>query len=271
MSSTSSKIAAFRKTVWAHYKNHGRHDLPWRKTKDLYKILVSEVMLQQTQVERVIPYYKQWLRQFPTVEALASAPLHEVLRAWQGLGYNRRAKNLHEAAKTVMATYKGKWPEHLEVLPGIGPYTARAVVAFAKNKDVVCIETNIRTVVMHHFFPTKKKVDDTEILKVLTKALPIGKSREWHSALMDYGSFLKRSGVKRNAQAKLYRKQEPFEGSRRQARGVILKALAKGSRTAVSLSSLLGPTRKEQVRIQLASLTKEGLIELKKGKFQLPG
>ncbi|MEK9160503.1 MAG: A/G-specific adenine glycosylase [Patescibacteria group bacterium] len=270
MSSTSSKIAAFRKIVLSHYRVHGRHDLPWRKTQDPYKILVSEMMLQQTQVERVIPYYKQWLKRFPTVRALAKAPLSEVLRAWQGLGYNRRAKMLHQAAKEVITTHKGKFPEQLEVLPGVGPYTARAVQVFSENKDAVCIETNIRTVVTHHFFPTTKKVDDKKIQEVLEKALPRGKSREWHSALMDYGSFLKRSGVRRNAQAKSYRKQEPFEGSRRQARGAILKALTKGPRTAMFLSAVLGPTRKAQLRAQLASLTKEGLIERTKGKFQLP-
>lgn len=271
MSSTSSKITAFRSVVFNHYRTHGRHDLPWRKTQDPYKILVSEVMLQQTQVERVIPYYKEWLKRFPTVHVLAKAPLADALRAWQGLGYNRRAKMLHQAAKEVATTHKGKFPEELEVLPGVGPYTARAVQAFAGNKDAVFIETNIRTVVTHHFYPKTKKVDDKKILEVLEKALPRGKSREWYSALMDYGSFLKRSGVRRNAQAKSYRKQEPFEGSRREARGAILKSLAKEPRTAVFLSALLGPTRKAQLRAQLASLTKEGLIELKRGKFQLPG
>lgn len=270
MSSTNSRIVAFRKLVWAHYKTHGRHDLPWRKTKDPYKILVSEVMLQQTQVERVIPYYKDWLKKFPTVRALAKTPLSDVLRAWQGLGYNRRAKLLREAAKTVVEKHKGVFPEDLESLPGVGPYTARAVGAFAYNRDAVFIETNLRTVVTHHFFPHKKKVDDKEILAILTAAFPKGKSREWYSALMDYGSYLKRSGVRINAKAATYKKQAVFEGSARQARGVIMKALAKGNRPASFLVELLGSKRRTQMRSQLASLTKEGLIELKGSAFRLP-
>jgi len=268
MSSTNSKILAFRKTVWDHYKKQGRHELPWRKTKDPYRILVSEVMLQQTQVERVIPYYKDWLRKFPTEKALAKASLAEVLRAWQGLGYNRRAKNLQEAAKEVAKL--GKFPEDLESLRGVGPYTARAVRAFAHNEDVVFIETNIRTVVTHHFFSIKEKVEDKEILSILEKALPKGKSREWHGALMDYGSFLKRSGIRINSKAKAYKKQEPFEGSRRQVRGAIVKALTRGPRTTAFLVEILGPKRRGSVRAQLASLTKEGLIELRQGKFRLP-
>lgn len=268
MSSTSSKITAFRKTVWDHYKKQGRHELPWRKTKDPYRILVSEVMLQQTQVERVIPYYKDWLRKFPTPEKLAKASLADVLKAWQGLGYNRRAKNLQAAAREVAK--QGKFPEDLESLPGVGPYTARAIRAFAHNEDVVFIETNIRTVVTHHFFPNKEKVEDKEILSILEKALPKGKSREWYGALMDYGSYLKRSGVRINSKAKTYKKQETFEGSRRQARGAILKALATGGRTSTFLVELLGPKRRVQLRLQLIALTKEGLIELRKGKFQLP-
>lgn len=270
MSFTPSKIKAFQEVVFDHYRRHGRHELPWRETTDPYKILVSEVMLQQTQVERVIPYYEDWLKKFPTVEKLAKAPLGEVLRAWQGLGYNRRAKMLREAAKVVKEKHKGVFPEDLESLPGIGPYTAGAVRAFAFNKNEVFIETNIRTVITHHFFRGKQKVDDKDILAVLEKALPKGKSREWYSALMDYGSSLKRSGVRLNARGKSYRKQEAFAGSRREARGAILKTLAKGSRPATFLTEILGPKRREQMRSQISSLTKEGLIELKKGKFTLP-
>lgn len=268
MSSTNSKIAAFRKTVWDHYKKQGRHELPWRKTRDPYKILVSEVMLQQTQVERVIPYYKDWLRKFPTVKALAKTSLADVLRAWQGLGYNRRAKNLQLAAKEVAKL--GKFPEDLESLSGVGSYTARAVSAFAHNEDVVFIETNIRTVVTHHFFSNKEKVEDKDILSILEKALPKGKSREWYGALMDYGSFLKCSGVRINSKAKTYKKQEAFEGSRRQARGALLKALTKGPRPASFLVELLGAKRRIQMRTQLAALTKEELIQLSRGNFRLP-
>lgn len=142
----------FRRLVWAHYKKHGRHELPWRKTHDPYRILVSEVMLQQTQVQRVQPYYREFLKQFPTARRLAEAPLSEVLKAWQGLGYNRRAKMLHAAAKEIAKHGMPKTALELEKLPGVGPYTARAVATFAYDADEILIETNIRTVVFHHFF-----------------------------------------------------------------------------------------------------------------------
>jgi len=227
-------------------------------------------MLQQTQVERVIPYYKDWLKRFPTPAALAKAPLAAVLRAWQGLGYNRRAKNLQASARAVVKEYKGKFPEDLESLPGVGPYTAGAVAAFAYNNEAIFIETNIRTAVMHHFFPGKGKVDDKRILLILEAALPKGRSREWHSALMDYGSHMKRSGIRINARAKSYKKQEPFEGSRRQARGAIVRVLSKGVRTGAFLTDLLGSSRRTQLRSQIASLTKEGLIVQTGNTFRLP-
>lgn len=274
MSSTSSrKIQQFQEAVLDHYKRQGRHALPWRASHDPYTVLVSEVMLQQTQVERVIAYYENWLKLFPDVRTLAKAPLSKVLRAWQGLGYNRRAKNLHAAAKAVVKDYKGLFPqspEELEKLPGIGPYTARAVAAFAYNQDVVFIETNLRTVVTHHFFPGTSKVDDKELMPLLERALIKGNAREWYSALMDYGSHLKRSGVRINPRAKSYVKQPAFAGSQREARGAILKALAKGARESAFLVEILGPSRRAQVKNQLASLTKEGMIELKAGKFRLP-
>jgi len=272
MSSTS-----FRGAVWEYYKKYGRHSLPWRKTRDPYKILVSEVMLQQTQVERVIPYYEDFIDEFPDVGALAAATLGKVLTAWQGLGYNRRAKMLHEAAKTVVKEYGGEFPKsaaELEQLPGVGPYTARAVAAFAYNTHDILIETNIRTVVMQHFFPRKKKVSDREIEKALKAAAPAAKenysAREWNWALMDYGAALKHAGVKTNARVKGYAKQAKFDGSFRQARGAVLRALAAGPLPSKKLTTLLGREREEQVKGALASLTKEGMIVLKKGKFALP-
>jgi len=228
---------AFKRTVWAFYKKSGRHDLPWRQTTDVYKILVSEVMLQQTQVERVMPFYKKFIRTFPTAKRLAAAPLAEVLRNWQGLGYNRRAKMLHQAAKELAIRKIISVPE-LETLPGVGPYTARAVAAFAFNEDVVVIETNIRTAVIHHFFPGKGKISDAEIEEVLLLALPKGKSREWYSALMDYGAHLKQSGISHNVRSATHVKQSKFIGSLREARGVILRELSHESMTRSHLENI---------------------------------
>ncbi len=254
-------INTFRKTVWAHYKKHGRHTLPWRKTKDPYKILVSEVMLQQTQVERVIPFYKNFLKKFPTPRALAEAPLGEALRAWQGLGYNRRARTLQSAAKSLMGRSgfpknSAEWKE----LPGVGRYSARAVVTFAYNHDEILVETNIRTAVIHHFFSKKKKVSDNEIEKILVQTLPRVRAREWYSALMDYGAHLKRSGTSHNARSKTYTKQPAFKGSLREARGAILRSLAEKPLSQKAIENLLGAPRKSQLKQALGALTKEGFI-----------
>ena len=271
----------FRKIVWAHYKKEGRHDLPWRpptlklqrdKTLSLYPVLVSEIMLQQTQVERVVPLYKNFMKQFPTAKKLAAASLAEVLKSWQGLGYNRRAKMLHSAAKQLVVAGSNLAIARLEELSGVGPYTARAVAAFAYNQDVVVIETNIRTVIIHHFFPKKKKVSDKEIEKVLIEVLPIGRAREWYSALMDYGAHLKRSGISHNARSIGNVKQSKFAGSLREARGAILRALSvKGDLpvTQTELESLLGPDRKLQVRAALAALCAEGMVAKRGRRYVL--
>jgi len=227
-------------------------------------------MLQQTQVDRVIPFYRAFLKQFPTAKALAAAPLKDALSAWQGLGYNRRAKMLHEAAKQIA---NGGFPKvifEIERLRGAGSYTARAVAAFAFNEDVIFIETNIRTAVMHHFFPKKKAVSDTEMLAILKRAFPSGNAREWYSALMDYGAHLKRSGVRTNHRVKGYAKQAKFDGSLRQARGAILRALLAGPQPAARLVSVLGTEREPQAKAAIASLAKEGLIEIARSRFRLP-
>lgn len=290
----------FRNIVWKYWKEQGRHDLPWRKTTDPYKILVSEVMLQQTQVERVIPHYRSFLERFPTVRALAEAPLSEVLISWQGLGYNRRAKMLHEAAKCILTQQPVStaqkntrlnlvFPENaseLEKLPGIGPYTAGAVVAFAYNHDGIFVETNIRTVITHHFFSTQQLgktvsqntiiydsildlVDDRDIRKVLEKVYPQGRAREWYAALMDYGAHLKRSGVRINAKAKDYKKQSAFRGSGREVRGAIVRALSGTSQTESALTKLFPKERASQMEEQIEKLAKEGIIVKKGATYSL--
>jgi A/G-specific adenine glycosylase len=230
-------------------------------------------MLQQTQVDRVRPYYERFLERFPNVEALAAAPLGDVLALWQGLGYNRRARMLHEAAKALVQNHKGIVPKdirELEALPGIGAYTARAVAAFAHNEDVVFVETNLRTAVMHEFFGTREKVSDAEIIEILAKALPKGESRKWYAALMDYGAHLKRSGVRINAKSKGYTKQKAFKGSAREVRGAILKALIRGKRTRAAIEGIMGDDRKEEVRTQLARLAGEGLLTIHGTRISLP-
>ena len=148
----------------------------------------------------------------------------------------------------------------LEELPGVGPYTARAVAAFGYNLDVIVVETNIRTAVIHHFFPKKKKVSDKEIEKILIEALPIGKAREWYGALMDYGAHLKRSGISHNAKSKGYAKQSKFAGSLREARGAILREYTRGVTSSTHLVNLLGPSRKTQMKKALEALIQEGLV-----------
>ncbi len=262
----------FRKAVWAHYQKQGRHDLPWRKNYDAYHVLVSEIMLQQTQVERVIPFYKNFLKKFRTVRVLAHAPLSEVLKSWQGLGYNRRAKMLHLAAEESVLNYSGELPkqvQELETMPGIGPYTARALAAFAYNQDVVMIETNIRTAIIHHFYPKRKKVSDTEIEKILVQVLPKGKAREWYSALMDYGAHLKRSGVKLNARHARYIKQQKFIGSKREARGAIVRLLTQQTASRGEILKLFTGNRRYQILEALRTLLGENIVQCKAGRYSL--
>ena len=263
------QTSQFRDTVWDFYKSQARTDLPWRKTTNPYRILVSEIMLQQTQVERVIPFYKEWTKKFPSARALADASLSDVLKVWQGLGYNRRAKALHEAGKALAGRPFPRTREELEKLPGIGSYTAGAVLAFAYNEEVVMVETNIRTVITHHYFSKRGNVTDEEIRLILIKTLPNGKSREWYWALMDYGSYLKKNGIQLNSKKKGYTKQKTFEGSNRQARGVIVKCLTHKSATLHTLTNML-PKRVEQLAEAVKELLAEGIIEKKGTHYQLP-
>ncbi len=228
-------------------------------------------MLQQTQVARVTPYYDAFLKRFPTVRALAEAPLSDVLKAWQGLGYNRRAKMLHEAAKAIVNEYGGTFPrvyEKLLALPGIGPYTVSALRAFAWNQPAYLLETNIRSALIHKFFPGKRKVRDAELAPLLKALLPREKSRDWNLALMDYGAYLKRSGIRLNARSAHHTKQKPFKGSNREIRGAILKVLSEKPRTRRALAAL--PFEGARIQAQLKALVGEGLVGLKNNRVFLP-
>lgn len=262
----TKQITAFQKTVWNFYnKNH--RSFPWRKTKNPYKILVSEIMLQQTQADRVIPHYNRFIKKFPDTKVLAKANFKDIYPLWQGLGYNRRALALQKLAKEVTVKYKGKLPKsiiELEALPGIGPYTARAVSIFAYNRPLTCIETNIRRVFIHHFFQGADVVTDEEISPLLEQALPIKKSREWHWALMDYGSYLKGKVENPNRKHKQYSIQSKFEGSLRQIRGAILKQLAKKKSNLAQLNKI--SEEKNKVKKVITALLTEGFISYDRKK-----
>ncbi len=268
MKTRDADIKAFRKIVLDFYEKEGRHDLPWRKTRDPYRILVSEVMLQQTQVERVVPKYRAFLKRFPNIVSLSEASLTDVLALWSGLGYNRRALYLQRAAKAIMADHGGKFPkdaETLETLPGIGPYTARAVATFSHDSSYVFIETNIRRVFIHTFFPRSKMVSDAKLLPLIKAAMPPGQSpRAWYWALMDYGSHLKGKFPNPNRQSAHYVKQSVFKGSVRELRGEFLRVSAAG---AISEKKLLAPySGADSARAEnaLSGLIKDGILRLDK-------
>ena len=204
-------------------------DMPWREDTRPYYILVSELMLQQTQVARVIPKFEAFIERFPDVSSLAKATLADVLRLWQGLGYNRRAKFLHEAAKMITNDFNGDFPAtyaEIMTLPGVGKNTAGAIMAYAFNQPAVFIETNIRTVYIHHFFNNHVDVDDKEIIALVTKTLDHDNPRAFYWALMDYGAWLKASGVRNISTSKHYKKQSALKGSVREVRGQIIRELA---------------------------------------------
>lgn len=264
----------FQKKVWNYYQNNARKDLPWRRTSDPYCILVSEVMLQQTQVDRVIPKYQNFLKQFPTVRALAHAPLSVVLKEWQGLGYNRRAKMLHMAAKEIVQNHANVFPStltELQKLPGIGSYTASAVMAFAHNVPVTMIETNIRTVYLHSFFKDANDVTDSEMLQLVAKTLDHERPREWYFALMDYGTYLKKEYGNPNSRSKHYTKQSKFTGSNRQIRGAVIRTLAAHSHlTRKKLHKVLSSFEEYRVDAQVERLIEEGMITRKGSRLFLP-
>ena len=256
------RFETFRETVYLAYAEHGRN-LPWRETGDPYRILVSEIMLQQTQVPRVIEKYREFLVRFPNVRTLAGASLGEVMAAWQGLGYNRRALLLKRMAEEVAARFGGEIPRDeasLRSLPGIGAYTASAVCAFAFNMPAILIETNIRSVFIHHFFPDRAGVRDDELLPLIGDALDRENPRRWYSALMDYGAHLKSLIDNPSRKSAHHVRQSRFEGSDRQIRGGILKRLVEtGTRSAPALA---GDLRAERSRVlaMLAKLEREGIV-----------
>lgn len=266
-SGKNARISKLLSALRRHYSKEGRSHLPWRRTKDPYRILVSELMLQQTQVDRVIPFYTKFLRAYPTATALSKAPLSKVLAEWQGLGYNRRAKYLHEAAKVVAKRGRfPKTPEEIEELPGVGHYTARAVAAFAFNVPVALVETNVRTVLFHHL-ELPPEVSDKNLLPLVEEVLKRSRMtpREFYSAMMDYGTHLKSQGIRLNHRSSHYRKQSKFKGSSRELRGAILRELLVHQATLSTLVHRV-PRNQHDVAQELTRLIAEGLVSLH-GKY----
>ena len=272
MAPSPEVLEKFRSKVLRYYKAHGR-DLPWRRTRDPYRILVSEIMLQQTQVDRVIDKYREFLRAFPSTRALATAPLREVLAAWQGLGYNRRAVMLKRAAEAILASHGGKVPagvEALDALPGIGHATACAICAYAFNEPVVYIETNIRSVFLHEFFGDRKGVRDDELLPLVEAALDRRNPRDWYNALMDYGVRLKAQHDNPSRRSASHSRQSRFEGSDRQIRGAIVRELVRSG--AQSRSAIVRKVDGEERRVEriIGVLIKEGMLTERRGQLCVP-
>ena len=255
-------FASFSHFVWQWYATHKR-DFIWRETSDPYHILLSELMLQQTQTERVIPKYTLFLNTWPTLNALCHASLTDVLYAWKGLGYNKRAKALHSIA-SLSEQYHYTLPPDESVLlsfPMIGPATASAIRSFAFGQKSIYLETNIRRVIIHHFFSTSEKVHDKEIREILMSLMEIqDDAKNWYYALMDYGVNLKKIGINPNRRSSHYKKQSPFENSHRQIRSTLLFIIT--TEGIQKESDLIEKSSFEEERIlyALQSLQQDGFI-----------
>lgn len=264
---SKQEIIDFRKKIYDFY-HINRRDFAWRRNITSYKIVVSEVMLQQTQTSRVVYKFDQWMSKFPDFETLSQASVQEVLFYWQGLGYNRRGLALHDFAKRIVAEFSGIVPEDPEVLKtfkNIGPNTAGSICAFAFNKPVTFIETNIRTVFMYEFFKNQKNIEDKQLLPLIKATIDEENAREWYYALMDYGVYLKKELKVSNAASKHYTKQSKFVGSRRQVRGLIIKILSRVGEISLhelhDLVFLEFPNNMHCLENIIQDLCKDGFLE----------
>lgn len=252
------KDKEFIVSVMNYYKKSGRHTLPWRQKNTPYHILVSELMLQQTQVSRVIPKFKLWVKTYPSLRTLQQAKLQDILLLWQGLGYQRRAKALYQIGKTMSSIPKNE--TELLSLPGVGHYTAHAILAFAYNTESYPLEINIKTALIHHFHKNKRThIDDTVLYTDLRRLFVYEEirtygARTWYSALMDYGAHLKETGITYNQKIKGYTKQTTFKGSLRELRAKVLFAITHGKDL---------PKDDSRIEEVLSQLEQEGFIERK--------
>ncbi len=270
---TPGVVAAFQERILTHYRRHKR-PFPWRATRDPYHIVVAEIMLQQTQTDRVAVKFPEFIAAFPTFSALAAAPLAEVLRVWQGMGYNRRAKALHGIAQKVVAEYNGKLPrdvEKLEGFPGIGPHTAASIAAYAFNKPVAFLETNIRTIYIHFFFGDETEVHDNDLRPLVEQTVYRENPNRWYNALMDYGTMIKKEIGNVSRRSSHYTKQSRFEGSRRQVRGKIVRHLLAHPNAALGdLAAAIGHARDRVAEI-IDELVGEGMVRATRGRYAIAG
>ena len=267
---TKEVIKAFQDFIYSFYRRNKRN-FPFRENLTPYKVVVSEIMLQQTQTNRVSEKFLEFIEKFPDFNSLASASINELLSVWQGLGYNRRALALKEIAQKVVNDYDGKVPKDLkllEALPQIGYNTASSILAFAYNHPTYFIETNIRRVYIYFFFPGRSKIDDKEIMDIVKFSVDEENPREWYYALMDFGVMLKKTHPELNKKSAHYRKQSKFDGSIRQVRGKILKLLLKTPLTRKEIIDKLDYDEKQIVKI-LKILVKEGFIQKEQDKFSI--
>lgn len=236
---------------------------------------MSEIMLQQTQVPRVLIKYQEFIKRFPTIQDLAGASQTEVLRTWQGLGYNRRGMYLHKSAQILHSVYYGILPKSVELvdeLPGVGLATASAIVTYTYNIPTYFIETNVRRVYIHHFFEDEKEVADAQILPILKKTVDQQNPRDWYYALMDYGTHLAKTVPNPNRKSKHYTRQSTFKGSDREIRGTILRMLLNKPEISYdSVSQSLVPLSTDTARINkiVTSLEKEGFIVRERSTIKL--
>jgi A/G-specific adenine glycosylase len=268
---TEDLITAFLRIIYEYFEGNAR-DLPWRLTNNPYEILVSEIMLQQTQVERVLTKYGPFLDQYPTFQDLAQAPLRDILLAWQGLGYNRRAQALQGIAQRVVAEFDGKLPadrETLQSLPGIGSATAGALMAFAFQQPVVFLETNIRRVYLHFFYPDAEAVPDKVLLPLIMLTLDALRVRQWYYALMDYGAMLKKLVPNPNRRSAHYSRQSPFQGSDREIRSWILQLFLDTPELAEKVILDGIPTDAARIKRILGQLTQESFLIRQEGNYHL--
>jgi len=269
---TDKSIIAFQKHIYFYFDRFGR-TFSWRQTTNPYQIVVSEIMLQQTQTNRVEGKFEHFVEVLPDFHALACAPLSLVLSLWQGLGYNRRAKALHAIAKKTVHEFNGKLPADQDILqtfPGIGKATAASICSFAFNMPVVFIETNIRSLFIHFFFrDVAEKIKDSMLMPLVTQTLDTHNSRMWYYALTDYGVALKKAYPQLNKKSAHYTRQSRFEGSCRQIRGKILhKILAHKSLSREHIINIIGAGDCRVSRI-LEQLVHEGFIKKKGDTFTI--